>query len=114
ELNRLKIKHNIHKKGKVMSVLAFAASNSRQSINKKLVQYACSLLRDVPVEIVDLNDYAMPLFSVDLEKDIGQHEQAKRFLAKIAESEALVISFDEHNSSYTAAFKNVFDWCSRI
>ncbi len=33
---------------------------------------------------------------------------------KIAESEAIIISFAEHNGSYSAAYKNLFDWCSRI
>ena len=26
----------------------------------------------------------------------------------------MIISFAEHNGSYTAAYKNLFDWCSRI
>ena len=35
-------------------------------------------------------------------------------LIKIAEADALVISFAEHNGSYSAAYKKIFDWCSRI
>jgi hypothetical protein len=34
--------------------------------------------------------------------------------AKISGADALLISFAEHNGSYTAAFKNLFDWTSRI
>ena len=97
-----------------MKVLAFAASSSKESINKKLVTYAASLLKDAEVEILDLNDYEMPLFSVDKEKELGQPDLAKAFLAKIGESDALIISFAEHNGSYSAAYKNLFDWCSRI
>ncbi len=56
----------------------------------------------------------MPLFSVDLEIEIGQHEVAKAFLAAIATADVLVISMAEHNGNYSAAFKNFFDWSSRI
>ena len=97
-----------------MKVLAFAASSSSTSINKQLVGYAASLLVDAEVEILDLNDYELPLFSVDKEQELGKPVLAEKFLGKIAESDALIISFAEHNGSYSAAFKNLFDWCSRI
>jgi len=97
-----------------MKVLAFAASSSTKSINKKLVSYAISLLQDVQIEILDLNDYELPLFSQDKEEEIGQPSLAMDFLKKIGESDALIISFAEHNGSYSAAYKNLFDWCSRI
>lgn len=97
-----------------MKIIAFAASNSSKSINKKLATYATSLLDNVDIEVLDLNDYEMPLFSEDKEAEIGQADKAKKFLEKIAASDALVISFAEHNGSYTAAYKNIFDWSSRI
>ncbi len=97
-----------------MKILAFGASSSTTSINKQLVTYAAGLLDSVDVEILDLNDYELPLFSEDKEKEIGQPQAAKDFFAKIGESDALIISFAEHNGSYTAAYKNLFDWCSRI
>ncbi len=97
-----------------MKLLAFAASNSRSSINKQLVTYAASLLPDVEVEILDINDYEMPLFSVDREQESGHPQLAHDFLAKIAAADALLISFAEHNNSYTAAWKNLYDWCSRV
>lgn len=97
-----------------MKVLAFAASNSKKSINKALVSHAAALVEGAELEVLDLNDYEMPLFSVDREAESGHPELAKAFLKKIADSDALIISFAEHNGSYSAAFKNVFDWCSRI
>lgn len=97
-----------------LNVIAFAASTSQNSVNKKLVTYATSLLSHSQVEILDLNDFDMPLFSVDIEKDIGQHPNALKLVAKIASADALVISFAEHNGSYSAAYKSIFDWCSRI
>ncbi|WP_028773236.1 NADPH-dependent FMN reductase [Shewanella waksmanii] len=101
-----------------MKLLAFAASNSSQSINKQLATYAASLVaagqEGVEVEVLDINDYETPIFSQDREAELGQPEQAQRFFAKIAEADAIIISFAEHNGSYTAAYKNLFDWTSRI
>jgi NAD(P)H-dependent FMN reductase len=97
-----------------MKIIAFAGSPSKNSINKKLATYATHLFENAEVEVLDLNDFQMPLFSVDIEKEIGQHELAKAFLAKIATADILVVSMAENNSNYSAAFKNVFDWCSRI
>ena len=37
-----------------------------------------------------------------------------RFFRLIGEADGLVISFAEHNGNYTAAYKNLFDWASRI
>jgi len=97
-----------------MKLLAFAASNSRKSINKQLVTYAATLVDGAMVEVLDLNDYELPLFSVDREQKLGHPELAKSFMAKVAASDAVMISFAEHNGSYSAAYKNLFDWSSRI
>ena len=97
-----------------MNIITFGASNSKNSINKKLATYAASLFENANVEVLDLNDYEMPLFGVDVEKTIGQHLLAKQFLEKISNADLLVISLSENNGNYSVAFKNVFDWCSRI
>lgn len=96
-------------------IIAFAGSNSKLSINKQLVTYAASLIENVTVEVLDLNDFDMPLYSIDLERSMnGQPENAHKFLKKIKEADGLVISLAEHNGAYTAVFKNLFDWMSRI
>lgn len=97
-----------------MKIIAFAGSNSKNSINKKLATYAAHLFQNAAVEILDLNDYEMPLFSVDTEKIIGQHPTAKDFLEKMASADLIVLSLAENNSNYSVAFKNIFDWSSRI
>jgi chromate reductase len=97
-----------------MNLLAFAASSSKKSINKQLATYAAGLVDSANVEVLDLNDYELPLFSEDKEVEIGQPALAQAFLDKIATSDALMISFAEHNGSYSAAYKNLFDWASRI
>lgn len=100
-----------------MKLLAFAASSSSKSINKQLATYAASQVKHsdgVEVEILDINDYEMPLFSQDKEEVLGQPQQAKDFFAKLGQADAIIISFAEHNGSYSAAYKNLFDWTSRI
>ena len=100
-----------------MKLLAFAASSSSKSINKQLATYAASQVKHsdgVEVEILDINDYEMPLFSQDKEEVLGQPQQALDFFAKLGQADAIIISFAEHNGSYSAAYKNLFDWTSRI
>lgn len=97
-----------------MKVIAFAATNHKKSINKQLVEYATTLLTKVEVEVLDLNNYELPLYGQDREEESGHPQLAKDFLAKIGESDGIIIAFAEHNGSYTVAYKNLFDWCSRI
>jgi chromate reductase len=97
-----------------MKIIAFAGSPSKNSINKKLATYTAGLFKDTQVEVLDLNDFEMPLFSVDKEEEIGQHPLAKLFLEKIGTADLLVVSLAENNGNYSAAFKNTLDWCSRI
>ena len=97
-----------------MNILAFAATSSTKSINDHLVRYAASQLEDAETELLNINDYELPLFSEDREDQLGQPELAKEFLEKIGNSDAVIISFAEHNGSYTVAYKNIFDWASRI
>ena len=97
-----------------MKLLAFAASSSRKSINDQLVRCAASLIEGAETEFLDINDYEMPLFSVDREQELGIPDLAQRFYNKIGQADALLISFAEHNGSFTAAYKNLYDWTSRI
>ena len=97
-----------------MKIIAFGASNSKNSINKHLATYAASLFSATEVQVIDLNDYQMPLFSVDLESEIRQHKLSKAFLHTLSTADLLVVSMAEHNGNYSAAFKNIYDWCSRI
>ncbi len=94
--------------------LAFAGSNSKNSINKQLVTYSASLIEHHSVEIIDLNDYPLPIYSIDLEKEEGFPENVQSLLRKIEESDGIILSLAEHNGTYTAVFKNAFDWMSRI
>jgi chromate reductase len=95
-------------------LLAFGASNSSDSINKQLASYASKQFKNVTVELLDLNDYEMPIYSKDREKNDGFPQLAKDFYKKIGDADLILISFAENNGNYTTAFKNILDWTSRI
>lgn len=94
-------------------ILAFGASSSLKSINKRLAQHVASLVPDAEVNLIDLNDFEMPIYSVDREVD-GIPEPAQQFKKHISEADGIIMSFAEHNGTYTTAFKNILDWISRI
>lgn len=96
------------------TILAFGASNSRQSINKKLASFASEQIPDADIILLDLNDFEMPIYSIDREKEEGIPQQAYDFKALVKQADGILISFAEHNGAYTVAFKNIFDWTSRI
>ncbi|MEM1408526.1 MAG: NAD(P)H-dependent oxidoreductase [Bacteroidota bacterium] len=95
-------------------ILVFGASNSKSSINSLFAQFAASRLKKVDVTVIKLHDFELPLYSVDLEKESGIPENAQRFFSLIKASDGIVASFAEYNGLYTSAFKNLWDWMSRI
>ena len=95
-------------------IVAFGASSSRNSINKKLAKFAAHQVENSDVVLLDLNDFEMPIYSIDREKELGIPEEALEFKKHIEDSDGIVISFAEHNGAYSAAYKNVYDWTSRI
>ena len=68
-------------------IIAFGASSSRNSINKQLATFAAHQFKNVEIEILDLNDYEMPIFSVDKEKENGIHNLATDFYTKIGSAD---------------------------
>ena len=96
------------------TILAFAGSNSSTSINKQLVQYAVDSLNHVDATVHDLRDYALPIYSIDDENEKGIPSVAQSFLNHIKTADGIILSLAEHNGSYTAVFKNLMDWMSRI
>ena len=95
-------------------IIAFGASSSKTSINKQLATYVAGQFENASVEVLDLNDYEMPIFSTDKETESGIPVLATDFYNKLGTADLLVISFAEHNGAYSTAFKNIFDWTSRI
>ena len=96
------------------NILAFAGSSSSTSINKKLATYAAENLENTSFNIIDLRDFSIPMYSEDEEKENGFPENAKKFNSLLDNSDGFILSLAEHNGSYAASFKNMYDWSSRI
>jgi len=96
------------------TIIAFAGTNSKNSINKQLAVFAANSVKEVSVKELDLNDFEMPMYGIDLENTEGIPEKAIQFLEIIKASDGIVLSLAEHNGAYAAVFKNIFDWMSRI
>ena len=95
-------------------IIALGGSNSKKSINKELAHYAAGKIADSDVIYLDMNDFPMPMFGVDRENEEGAPEEAKKLIKLIRIADGIVLSLAEHNGSYSAVFKNAFDWISRI
>jgi chromate reductase len=95
-------------------IIAFAGSNSKDSINKQLSVYTSTLVEDVEVTVLDLNDFDLPLYGMDHEIAHGIPDDAHKFLEHIKSTDGIVLSLAEHNGTYATVFKNLFDWMSRI
>ncbi len=95
-------------------IIAFGASNSKKSINKAFANYTANQIPESEVEILDLNDYEMPIYGIDYEEVNGIPKLAHEFKERLHTSDGIIISFVEHNGAYSVAFKNIFDWISRI
>lgn len=96
-------------------ILAFAGSARRDSFNKKLAAAAAAKARELGAEVtlIDLADYAMPLYDGDLEAAGGLPENVTKLRDLMLEHEGLLISCPEYNGSITPLLKNTIDWTSR-
>ena len=94
-----------------MKIIAFGASYSRDSINKEWARFVAFQISKESSEVLDLNDFDLPVYTVEREKN-GIPKAVGLFISKLNSADLLVISFAEYNGSYTAGFKNLFDWAS--
>jgi len=95
-------------------IIALGGSNSNNSINKTLAIYVARQIENTEILVIDLNDFDIPLYGIDLETTNGIPSEAIRLNELFNQADGFVVSLAEHNGSYTVAFKNVFDWLSRI
>lgn len=93
-------------------VLAFSGSNSSKSINQKLVNYTSSLIKDVEVKTIDIGQWDLPIYSIDMDPDQTPGE-IQELIKLIEEYDGFIISSPEHNGGTPAFFKNILDWLSR-
>jgi chromate reductase, NAD(P)H dehydrogenase (quinone) len=96
-------------------ILALAGSTRSDSYNKKMVKIAAAGASEAGAEVtvVDLRDFALPLFDEDLEKEFGMPPAGERLKGLFRGHDGLLIASPEYNSSITAVLKNAIDWVSR-
>ncbi|KAF3362817.1 putative protein YieF [Chlamydiales bacterium STE3] len=96
-------------------ILAFAGSLRKDSFNKKLLKVAAKCAENAGAEItlIELNDYPLPLYNEDIEKAEGLPKNVQALKTLMRQSDGLIISTPEYNSSLPAVLKNVIDWTSR-
>jgi NAD(P)H-dependent FMN reductase len=96
-------------------ILAFAGSLRRDSLNRKLLAAAVDATRAAggDVTVIDLAEFALPIYDGDLEDRDGIPANALRLKALFKEHQSLLIAAPEYNSSISGALKNTIDWISR-
>lgn len=95
-------------------IIAFGASSSKASINQKLAVFTGSLLKEIELNVLDLNDFEAPIYSIDKEQDNGFPDEIEALNTVFNSADGFIVSLAEHNGSYSAAFKNIYDWLSRM
>jgi NAD(P)H-dependent FMN reductase len=73
---------------KKLSLLAL--HQAKKSINKQLATYAAGQFKNASVEVLDLNDYEMPIYSMDKEAKWAS-TISNRFYNKLGTADLLVI-----------------------
>lgn len=95
--------------------LAFSGSTREGSLNKRLLRVAVELARQAgsEVTVLDLREYALPLYDGDDEAKGGVPAPALELKRLFRSHHALLISSPEYNSGYSGVLKNTIDWVSR-
>lgn len=94
-------------------ILAFAGSNSVNSINHLLVKGASDLLSETEVELISLRDFEAPVYGIDMEVNDGFPESMVELYKRFTEADGFIVGVPEHNGSMPAVMKNTLDWISR-
>lgn len=96
-------------------ILAFAGSARRESLNRKLLAVAVDATRAAggDVTLLDLNEYALPLYHGDEEDARGLPPAAVKLIDLVNAHAGLLIASPEYNSFMTPLLKNTIDWISR-
>ena len=98
-----------------VKILAFSGSTREGSWNRKLVAVAAQAAREAGAEVtlIDLRDYALPLYDGDLEAKEGLPDAAVALKTLFKDHQGLLIASPEYNSGFSGVLKNTIDWVSR-
>jgi chromate reductase len=94
-----------------LSVVAFAGSLRRGSLNRALLRAAVEVA-PAGMRIAILEIDGVPLYNGDVEA-AGEPEPVARFKQAIREADGLLIATPEYNHGVPGVTKNAVDWASR-
>ncbi|WP_368184794.1 NADPH-dependent FMN reductase [Aestuariibius sp. HNIBRBA575] len=92
-------------------LLGISGSLRAASTNSLLVKEAARIFDADHFDFADLN---VPLYSGDIESDIGIPASVQRLADQIAAADAVIIATPEYNKSISGVLKNALDWVSRV
>ena len=97
------------------TILAFAGSTRRDSLNHRLAAAAAAAAEDAgaAVTLIRLRDFPLPLYDADLEQAHGLPQEARRLQEMAGTHQGFLIAAPEYNGSITGVLKNAIDWMSR-
>ena len=97
-----------------MKIVAIPGSLRKNSYNKMAIGYLVQGAQDAgaEVEILDLKEYALPVYDGDIEKE-GTPKNVEKFVQKIIDADSIIICTPEYNYSIPGGLKNAIDWVSR-
>ena len=96
-------------------LLVVPGSTRTAAFSKQLARAACKLADAAGAQttLIDLREFAMPLYDGDLEAGSGLPEGAVRLRQVMKQHDALLFASPEYNASIPAVLKNTIDWLSR-
>lgn len=99
-----------------MKFFLFAASPSKNSLNRKLTSIMENELKKMGHEVdhANMNEFALPLYCIDLQNEQGIPDTVHTFVSRMHAADKVIFSSPEYNSSIPGPFKNLIDWVSRI
>lgn len=99
-----------------VKLLFFAGSARAASLNKRLAKAGARIAGELGASatFIDLNDFDMPIYCADIEKNEGIPTNAKKLGEIVSGHQGVFIACPEYNSSITPLLKNTLDWVSRI
>ena len=96
-------------------VLAICGSTRNDSFNKKLLSLAVAAARDAgaSVTLLDLREFALPLYDGDGELANEFPANAARLRELLVPHDGLLLACPEYNGGISPLLKNTIDWMTR-
>ena len=95
----------------MITVVAVSGSRRERSYTRKSLQIVLDAVRggDVETDLIDLGAVDLPLYHPDRDEQGDSAELTRR----VREAEAVVLGSPVYHGSYSSAFRNFHDYCSK-